>query len=86
MDYFVGFFCGFLAAYASPLKNFFLFRGNTLVEVNRPLNPNSTFYKFRDNTRKEMIDQFIGGVSRCAALIALYTITKNRFCHLRPPA
>ena len=73
MDYFDGFFCGFLAAYASPLKNFFLFRGNTLVEVNHPLNPNSTFYKFRDNTRKEMIDQFIGGVSRCAALIDMIT-------------
>ena len=78
MDYFDGFLCGFLAAYASPLKNFFLFRGNTLVEVNRPLNPNSTFYKFRDNTRKEMIDQFIGGVSGCAALIEIIGKNNNK--------
>ena len=55
------FFYGFLAGHASRLKCFFLFRGNTVVEVNHPLNPDSTFYEARDNARKEM-SQFIGDV------------------------
>ena len=69
----MGFFVVSLQLTHHLLRIFFLFRGNTVVEVNRPLNPNGTFYKFRDNTRKEMIDQFIGGVSRCAALIDMIT-------------
>ena len=55
------------------LRIFFLFRGNTVVEVSRPLNPDGTFYKFRDNTGKEMVDQFIGDVLGCAALIDMIT-------------